>query len=225
MSTKVNEIEFTKKSIRLSGKFNFIIFPISIITLRKILSEQDYETPKNPEIPAGAGIVEIEGQIGKKEGLTVDCQIDRQIIGVNSDDTEKLLSAFDKLDKSISTELGQELSENSQFYETIIQFTIKTGKNPMEILAKLRGKYPLSETISDIIGENASPFTLRYSATGKPIQTTDWFEYRIEPLVQRATTTYYSSFVFRNKDKNKVLEIVKKSQDMAVQIVKEIESI
>lgn len=171
-----------------------------------------------------SGSIEIDGQVAKKDDLTVDCIPDKQVLGISSNDNEKLLSEFNELEKEISTELGQNVSENAQFYETIIQLAIKTGKNPLETMAKIRNNYPICNDFSEIVGEEVSPFGIRMSPSKKPLQSEDWFDFKIEPLIVRATTTYYGNFVFRSANREKVLDALTKSKDYFHNILTKLES-
>ena len=217
-------IEFAQKTIRLSGKYDFVIFPLSFAILQGLLTDKGYKPTKLPE-GAPPLITVIDGQLATKENLTVDCQTERQVIGVNSNDIELLINSFNEIEEIMSTELGDSMSNNNQFYEITAQFTIKTGKNPLDVFAKNREKLSLCEKVSEIMGENISPFGFRFTPTNVSVQSVNWFDIKLEPLVHRSTTIYYGSLVFRNKNREKVIEKTKNVKNNFKSFLNELESI
>jgi len=166
----------------------------------------------------------IDGEVATKENLRVDCQIEKQVFGVVSKDIELLISSFNEIEEIMSTELGDAMSNNNQFYEVISQFTIKTDKNPLEIFAQNRERLSLCDKVSEIMDENVSPFGFSFSPTRVPIQSADWFDFKLEPLVSRATTSYYGNLVYRSKDRKKVIEKTKNVKNYFISLLKELES-
>lgn len=64
----------------------------------------------------------------------MDSLVDKQVLGVNSVNIEKLLPAFEQLEKDLSQQLGINLESKARFYETISHFSVKTGSssNPLD---------------------------------------------------------------------------------------------
>jgi len=218
-----SNIEFGQQTIKLSGKYNFIIFPLGFPSMQKLLKDVGYKPTKLPEGSPPLSMV-IDGEVATKENLRVDCQIEKQVFGVVSKDIELLISSFNEIEEIMSTELGDAMSNNNQFYEVISQFTIKTDKNPLEIFAQNRERLSLCDKVSEIMDENVSPFGFSFSPTRVPIQSADWFDFKLEPLVSRATTSYYGNLVYRSKDRKKVIEKTKNVKNYFISLLKELES-
>lgn len=218
-----SNVEFTQQNIRLVAKYNFIIFPISFATLQKLLTDSGYQPIKLPEGSPPLSMV-VAGEIATKKDLTVDFQTDKQILGVRADSADSSISSFNEIEGIVTAELGEPASNSSQFYEAIAQFSIKTGKNPLDVFAENREKLELCEKVSEIMNENVSPFGFRFSPTRGSLQNTDWFDFRLEPLVSRASTTYYGNLVFRSKKREKVIGMTKNVKNHFITLLKELES-
>ena len=216
-------VEFTQQEIKLSAKYNFVIFPIGFANLQKLLTTNNYKATVLPEGSPPLSTV-IAGEIATKEKLTVDCQTDKQVLGVRANNTELLIPSFNEIEKIMSVELGDAMSNNIQFYEIIAQFVIKTDKNPLEVFANNKKKLELCEKVTEIMGEDVSPFGFRFSPTKRSLQNADWFDFKLEPLVSRANTTYYGNLVFRSKHREKVIEMTKNMKSHFISLLKELES-
>lgn len=205
-----NTSEFKQENFRLAGKYNFIVYPIDQAVLRKVLSSQNYQLTIQD-----TAILSINGIIGKKDGITVDVQTEGQVVGVSTTNPTTVLSTFEELEGALSEEIGERLDSKARFYEAIIQFQVKTSKNPMHVMAQLEKNYPYCEQISKIIGEKVAPLSIRFSPANRSIESEDWFDFRIEPMPNKATSSYLILLIFRSGERQKVIEEIKNSRKIA----------
>src|SRR5690349_9768843 len=103
-----NQPEFDRSIAHIGVKYNFIIYPIDFAVLNKVLSSQGYSVvrPTGAQDLVAGGILEVEGTVARKDDLAVESFADKQVLGVNSKDAEKLLFAFGQLEEALSKELG-----------------------------------------------------------------------------------------------------------------------
>jgi hypothetical protein len=218
--SKVTTTEYKQENFRLAGRYNFIVNPISYPVLLRILSSQNYQVPEQDEVTRGW---HFTGVIGKKEDITVEVQTEAQVVGISSVNANILLPAFDTLEGALSQEIGEGLPTKARFYEAIVQFEVKTSMSPLRVMAHLARKYPYCEEISEIIGEKVAPLGIRYFPAGKSIESENWFDFRIEPMLTKAGSSYLIFLVFRRQERLKVIEQIKNSRKIADESLKLIE--
>jgi hypothetical protein len=220
MSRTAIATEYKQENLRLAAKYNFIVNPISYHVLWKVLTAQNYQM-------AGPGqdsaVLSFTGIIGRKGIVTADVQTEGQVVGINSINTNSLISAFDELEEDLSEERGERLSTKARFYEAIVQFDVKTSKNPLRVMAHLARKYPYCKEISEIIGEKVVPLGIRYSPAETSIESENWLDFRIEPMLNKAGSSYLVYLVFRRRERLKVIEQIRNSREIAIQCLKLIE--
>lgn len=59
--------------------------------------------------------------------------------------------------------------------------------------------------MSKILGAEVSSFNFRVSPAHTPVESENWFDFTIEPVMNKATVAYHIALVYRNKEKPKVL--------------------
>jgi hypothetical protein len=96
--------------------------------------------PTGPQGLVNSGIFEVEGTVAKKSGRNNGFTGRQASIGSYnySVDIEKLLPAFEQLEKDLSQQLGINLESKARFYETISHISVKTGRNPLEVFSPMR---------------------------------------------------------------------------------------
>ena len=221
-----NNYKFERADLRISSRYNFVISPLDFSILRKVLKELNYNVMK-PPIPqqfVPGGIIDIDGQIATRNGVAITSNIDKQVLTISSNEEDELLTSFSELEKSLSIEIGLELKDNVHFYETILHFAIKTGNNPIQTFSNLSNDYPFHKEMSNIFNIPVAPLSYRISTKEIPINSRNWFEYTIQPLSSNATTYYHVSLIFRNIERNIVVDIIKRSKEIITSTLKLLET-
>jgi hypothetical protein len=219
--------EFSQARLRLGVRYNFIVYPIDFAILQRVLTPQDYKVVKPPvpqDLISGGGILDVNGTVATKEDLIVDSLVDKQVIGINGSDTTRLLTAFEQLESGISNELGIQLQERARFYETILYFNVRTGNSPVRVFGNLGNRYPYHSDMSSLLGQEVSPISYRVGPANAPVDSENWFDFTIEPLLSRAASTYHVGFIFRNARRDLVIDILRNSKDKITQALRLLES-
>jgi hypothetical protein len=191
------------------------------------LSTQNYNVVKPPvsqDVVSGGGMIDVNGTVAAKEELTVDSLVDKQVLGINGSDTSRLLTAFEQLETSISTELGIQLQTRARFYETIIYFNVRTGNNPVTVFGNLRNRFPYCNEMSVILEEDVSPISYHIAPVNASVDSENWFDFIIEPLLNRAASTYHIGFIFRNSRRDLVINAFRNSKEKITQALRLLES-
>ena len=218
------DIVYSQENSRLAAKYDFIVYPLDYGVLKKVLRTYAYKMPQvHGEAPPEA-ILTVDGLVGKKDEFTVDVSTERQIFGVSSTSSHKLEHEFNMLEDSISKEIGIELPSKARFYEFIYDAVVKTGSNPLEVMAKIGREIPIYNEISQLLGGQVSPLNLKVSPTNTSVESENWFDFTIEPVLNKATIAYHIGFVFRNKEKTRVLDKISNVNIVVEDSLKLIES-
>jgi hypothetical protein len=109
------------------------------------------------------------------------------------------------------------------FHETILSATAEGSKNPLETFAFDSNRYGISTKLYKMFGGEVSPFGLRLSPSKKTVDSTDWFEFRIEPYIFRPDKTYGIVYHYRSKDLKKLIEANSKLEEKIKNVILELE--
>jgi hypothetical protein len=72
--------------------------------------------------------------------------------------------------------------------------------NPLHVFAQENNKSKKLKELNQIFGKNVSPFGLRLFPSNQIIDSTDWFEYSIQPFIYVPESLYQIRIVYRNKN-------------------------
>jgi len=214
--------EFRPIRVRLSLRTDYIFYPIDSDDFAKAIERHGYEV-KSPPQAMGPLRLEIPGQLAEKEGNNVILDTNRQILGVDGDDPNKIIEIFNELEEIIQKELKIDYTDSIKFYETIIDYHIYSPKNPREVIENVHKDTKLSQAFSSIIKKEVTPFTLRYASRGISPDSPEWMDFRIEPFVRRANEVYAFNLVYRSEDGEEVKKTLKSIKEMMEKMVTEIE--
>lgn len=214
--------EFRPIRVRLSLMTDYIFYPIDSDDFAKAIKRHGYELKSTPQT-MGPIRLEIPGQLAKKEGNNVILDTNRQILGVEGDDPNKIIEIFNELEEIIRNELKIDYSNSIKFYETIIDYHIYSPNNPRKIIEKIYEESKHSEVFSSIVKKDVSPFTIRYASKGISPNSPEWMDFRIEPFVRRANKVYAFNLVYRSEDGAEVKMTLQSIQEIIEQMVTEIE--
>lgn len=214
--------EFRPIRVRLSLRTDYIFYPVDSSDFAKAIERHGYEI-KSPPQTMGPLRLEITGQLAKKEGNNVILDTNRQILGVEGDDPNKIIETFNELEEIIRNELKIDYSDEIKFYETIIDYHIYSPNNPRKIIEKIYEESKYAEVFSSIVKKDVSPFTIRYASKGISPDSPEWMDFRIEPFVRRANKVYAFNLVYRSEDGAEVKKTLQSIQDIMEKMVTEIE--
>jgi hypothetical protein len=213
-------------AIKLSAKFAHIIMPFEINFLQRVLIGLKY-TFEGQQIPRGIKIGELGPTIvpitiARREDLEVEYNIEKQILGIGSSDSNRVVNAFTELITTVKKIL-EPIKLNVLFYEALISATGNGSTNPLQVFASEGNKLRKAAQLNEIFGEKVSPFGIRLCPSNCPIDSSDWFEYRIEPSIFQPERVYSIVFIHRNSDLDKVKKAILKFDNISRKIIADIE--
>ena len=214
--------EFRPLRVRLSLRTDYIFYPIDSDDFAKAVERYGYELKSPPQTMSPIRL-EIPGQLAEKEGNNVILDTNRQILGVEGDDPNKIIEIFNELGEIIRNELKIDFSDSIKFYETIIDYHIYSPNNPRKIIEKIYEESNYSKVFSSIVKKDVSPFTIRYASRGISPDSPEWMDFRIEPFVRRANKVYAFNLVYRSEDGAEVKKTLQSIQEIMEKMIIEIE--
>jgi len=207
---------------RFSLRLNDVLFPIDGSELVEALARVGYSVqPKLP--PARARMrISFAGEIARKNGITIDGNSDRGILGVTAKSYDSAMATYDEVRAIISNELKINIEERSRFFEIIAEYKFDSAKNPLASIGKAFGGTRKLKDISDIFNQKTSMYSLRLVPEGKVPNQEEWLDITIEPDLIKPDSTYNIAVIFRSSQKKIVEQFGK---DLETRLSKAIDTI
>jgi len=198
-------LDLQNMNVRLSIRFNFVLFPFDVSELLEHLGQSGY-FPTVPLPPKFVGQVRLnyKGKIAQKGAIEVEINDDRGVIAVASTVPGLTIQGFNEVLQIVKDKLGVDLMGQADFYEMMASFEVKTGKNALETMVRFNEKNGGFAEIGKIIGQEVSGFTLRIVRKDAVPSSSEWMDMTIEPNIIKSSTSYKVLLVFRSKEKSKV---------------------
>lgn len=217
---------FKFASIRLALRFNYVIFPLDqrdfFAGLRDIGFIIVKELPRN--VPPGMTAT-VAGAIARVDGMVLDMDMDRQVIGLEGSSVELVIEKFGQVESLLSDRFGLDLGQNTMFYETIASFQLQTGREPISTMSKLPGFERTIDCFGTVMGRTVTPLAIRMRLSESLPSDKEWFEITIEPFMINPKARYYVSTIFRSPERNKVVDFTKQLQTRVSEVVNSLENL
>ncbi|MBW1669649.1 MAG: hypothetical protein JRJ66_16705 [Deltaproteobacteria bacterium] len=217
------ELELRPLRARMSLRTDFIFYPVDGNDFAQIIKKRGYELKEAPQT-MGPFRVEFPGHLAEKDGNQVILDTNRQILAVDGQDPETIISIFSELEEIINEEMNIEYGDNIRFYETVVDYHVYTEKNPRTIIEKASRHDETAEAFTDMLGKPVSLFTLRYASKGTLPNSPEWIDVRLEPFVRRADKVYSFNLVHRSLNRDSVKDTLANVEIMIKKLVEKIQS-
>jgi hypothetical protein len=224
-----SKYKLTPTQLRFAARLNFIVFPVDINELADNLQLLGYqrigkrEPTANASAISGLRFVPVN-EFFRKDDLMVDIDTERQILGVSGNDISKVLESYREIEGVLKDKMNVDLRTETRFYEVLAGFEVQTGNNPRTKIGGAPTLEGFSKLIGGVVGMDLSPFTVRLALGNALPSQEDWFEITVEPWIPKATTTYYVSTVYRNKDRENMAAFSASLENKIRGVVEAIES-
>lgn len=218
----MNPLEY--QSLTLSVKYISVLFPFDSLRFLKALLKQGYLKPEGdiPQAPFG-GRIEVNGVIGRKGDISIRVDSRKNIVGVQAQDPETVLSEMETIEALLSKAFDFDSAGSAHYYEFLVTAYIKAEENPLDIWASHSEQTPLMDEFSQVLGMDVYPFGVKLSCRGETPMGPNWLEFRINPLVQAVTTYHQVETIFRNSDRDAVFRFIQKFDQYTHELLSKIE--
>jgi hypothetical protein len=159
----------------------------------------------------------------QKDGVALEFDESHQIIAMISVDIEKLLDTFKNVEQMLLSEINSNHINKIFFYEFLIRFIVKSNNSPLKVISNTKRLYPFYEQMTNLLGSEVTPFNLRFSSPNS-IESHDWFDLNIEPLLSSANNRYFINYIIRNNQFDVVQEKMKNSFNIVSKAIDIIEN-
>lgn len=213
--TRVEKFLF---SVRLRG----IFFPLGFSDIVQLVDHSGFTLVgplrERPSLPSGAQLV-VGGRIAEKGDLKLNVDPDRGVINIEGKSIEEVISEFDGIEELALKEFAVNFNKERRFYETIGDLTILADKDPIETVSKLYSDSKMLSAFSTILKEEMRNYGVRLVRKGQAPDQEEWGEYRIEPLVAKSRSGYYSNVIYRSEDKSNVVRVAREMVERVGQLI------
>lgn len=209
---------------RFSLRLNDVLFPIDGRELADALARVGYRIqPGIPPVRARAK-VSFAGPIAQKNGIIIDGNSNRGVLGVTAKSYDSAVIAYDELRTTINDELKIDIDQRSRFFEIIVEYKFNSDKNPLASISKAFDKNRVLKDASNIFGHKTTMYSLRLVSEGKVPNQEEWLDVTIEPDLNKPDSTYNITVIFRSSQKEKVEQFGKDLEKKLTKIIDTIES-
>jgi hypothetical protein len=216
--------KFRTLRFRFSLRLSDVLFPVDGRELADALAHVGYSI--QPGIPPARARVRVSfaGEIARKNGITIDGNSDRGILGVTAKSYDSAMAVYEELRAILSNELKINIEERSRFFEIIAEYKFDSVKNPLASISKAFGGTRTLKDISDIFSHKTSMYSLRLVSKGKVPNQEEWLDITIEPDLIKPDSTYNIAVIFRSSQKKIVEQFGKELETRLSKAIDTIES-
>jgi hypothetical protein len=216
---------FTILRLRISTRQKTLFFPIDGRDLMEAVGMLGYEITAPPLPPGKAGQrLTFSGNFARKNGVTLDTNINRGVLGITADSYALIIKSFNELTAIIQNKFNVDLEKGSRFFEIIAEMKFDSKNNPLESIANILKRNRSVSKISTILNQDVSIYTLQFVTKGKVPNQEDWLDITITPDILMPNRRYAISAIFRNKDKAVVERFGEHLMSNLLEIIKTIEA-
>lgn len=215
MSQSKQDTQIKIERFHFSVRLKSIFFPLELAELIPVLEEVGYSvrselSQRIPDVPFGVKVV-AGGAIAEKRtiGQSFRLDPDRGVVAIAGKNVNSIIEDFSNLEELIKDKLNVVLREQALFYEFQAEGSASTGRDPTKVIARLFQDSRLQSEISKIFGFATTNFGVRIVEQDRYVTDSQWFDFRIEPLVPKPSTSYRFEVVFRHPERANVVQQAK----------------
>ncbi len=208
--------EITIRNLRLSARYNHVIFPLDILQFAAALHKKGYNLNEPPPPPSPSSIDRLgyAGPIATKNGALVDVNGQREFVGVSCQNLEKLLKTFEE----VMTILDDENSIGGPLHRWFCEFQGRfeyrlRGENPMDLLRHLSESITFVKDCGEALGRKCALRDIRIVKSGASPDSSEFFEVIVEPTFGRPQSSFEAVMIFRDEKLDLVMEFAQKSEE------------
>jgi len=197
------EIIFTTSRNKFSVRYKYIIFPFFagefLGSLVKTNSGYVVGPPPQGNVPLGQ-TMDWAGMMAKKGKNMIFFDSLTQVIEVEGSNIIESNTVFSEVLEILKGTLEPDMTKNAQYYELSSNYSVETGERPLNRLGKIEFG-GLNEKIKEIIHEPVSTYGFHFCSANSEIESTEWFDFNIQPTTRRYDKTFDVMTVYRSNDK------------------------
>ncbi len=212
---------------RLALVLNTLFFPFTFPDVFEAFKGRDFTLgggSPSSRVPVALGAqLYISGTIASKDGVIVDIDHDRRIVGAEGDDSDKLLKIFDEVLNVVQKDFHVDLDKKLDYVELSAAFLAKTEGVASENIEQFFAKTRRLEELKKSLGFEPAIRQFTLSQRGKPAETKDYVEFNVAPRLT-SSDTYYIQAVFRHPHVPEVIGFTKTINEKVTFLIEAMEA-
>lgn len=212
---------------RLALVLNSLFFPLTFPDVFTTFKARDFSLiggGSASRVPVGLGAqLYIAGPVASKDGVIVDLEHDRKIIGLEGEDLDKLLNVFEIVSNVVEKDFSVDLESKLDYVELSAAFLAKTDGSASEKIEEFFVKTRRLEELKSVIGFEPAIRQFTLSERGKPAEAKDYVEFNVSPRLT-SPDSYYIQAVFRNSNVGKVMRFTKTINETVTSLLEAVEA-
>jgi hypothetical protein len=202
------------RRLAIAVRYRSVLFPFDVFNFLRAVSKLGFILPPESIEPAPLGTrLEVTGTVARKGEVAVRLNTERQILQVEAQNPNAAVTEMASIESLLRDEFELDSSQLAEYYEFLASLNMRAKKNPLASWSAHFAELAIVQRFSEMVGREVCPFGVRLADKGGIPTQTDWFELRIEPLVQAPTTHHLVEVVFRRARGDEVLAFVRKFED------------
>ncbi len=202
------------RRLALAIKYKSVLFPFDVFNFLKAISKRGFILPPDSLEPAPLGTrLEVKGTVGRKGEVSIGLNTEQHSLQVEAPNSSAAVTEMESIELLLRDEFDLESPRLAEYYEFLASLSVRATKNPLDSWYVHFAQLAVLKQFSEVVGRQVSPFGVRLAEKGGIPTQTDWFELRIEPLVQAPTTHHLIEVVFRRARGEEVFAFVRQFED------------
>lgn len=200
--------------LTLAISFNSLFFPFDVKQFCNAISQQGYFlTEEAAKIPFG---VRFRGtlDLGNKGSVTVSVGSAGHTLAIRAPSPDIVLDEINLVERILKTDLDFHLEETVSFYEFVADAMVKSSESAFALWQQRLQSVPLVDAMSKHLDMQLGLFYLGLAPLHANPNQIDWCDIRISPAVQPSLDHYLINVVFRNQERQQVVNFVHKYESL-----------
>ena len=212
------------RSVHLAVRYKTLHFPVDPVELAQIVPEAGYVVADRDllSVPFGAR-VSMSGALATKGDAELRVNSERCILAIRGRDPDPVVDEFETVEHLLAERFEFDSRSASVFYELLAELTVASAESPLAVMARQFRGVAVLNRLGEVLGFPVSNFALRAVGAGQDPGDNNWSEVRIEPSIPDSTRRFFVSIVFRNEQRDVVVEFARSLARTVSRLVEEIE--
>lgn len=202
------------KNLRLSARFNNVVFPIDMTEFAKALMNSGYTLAAQIPLPEPTAITRLAyaGPMARKGTLVVDANSEKQFIGVSDMNLSNLIVGFDEVLRLVGDKkkIGGPLVP--WFLEFQGHFEYFPEGSPLDLLKALSKSCGFLESWNRILKKEVALFGFKVAPASSVPDSAEFLEVVVEPSPGKSISSFEVIVILRSPDSQAVRDFAKGSE-------------
>ncbi|MBS3922358.1 MAG: hypothetical protein KGZ37_04325 [Nitrosarchaeum sp.] len=202
---------------------NNVLFPINDQNLIPELAKSGYQ-PAHPGNIIKNQLVIQQGDIAVKNNTVLTTNSQSKMIQLSGLTPQEVYETWKEIENILLNQ-NINIKTTGRLFELKSEYIVKTGKNPLKSFRRVFNNVKLEEKFNHIItGKPSTLVSLRFMPQDGVVDTEDFYDIKIEPVLRNQKSEYFIQILYRNKKQEITEKILLKLEEKIKEIITLIDS-